>query len=48
MTHRADNIAINPMHYVNKTLISYPNPNKTFANPYVTSIYSGMMFNGYV
>lgn len=45
---KADGISINPMHYVDKTLISYPNPIRTFTNPYVTSIYSGMMFNGYV
>lgn len=43
-------ISINPMKYVNKTMISYPHPIKTmnFANPYVTSIYTGMMYNGYV
>lgn len=46
--NRADSISINPMHYVNKTLISYPNPVRSYANPYITSIYSGMMFNGYV
>lgn len=45
---RADAISINPMNYVNKTLISYPNPIRSYANPYMTSIYTGMMFNGYV
>lgn len=47
---RADSIFINPMHYVNKTMISYPNPiaSKTHINPYVSSIYTGMMFNGYI
>lgn len=45
---KADDISINPMKYVNKIMISYPNPVKTFANPYITSIYSGMMFNGYI
>lgn len=44
----ADNITINPMHYVNKIMISYPNPVRSFSNPYVTSIYTGMMFNGYI
>lgn len=45
---KANDISINPMKYVNKIMISYPNPVKTFANPYITSIYSGMMFNGYI
>lgn len=45
---KADDIIINPMKYVNKIMISYPHPIKPFANPYVTSIYSGMMFNGYI
>ncbi len=45
---RADDISINPMKYVNKVMISYPNPVHSFANPYMTSIYTGMMFNGYI
>lgn len=45
---KANDITINPMKYVNKIMISYPHPIKPFANPYVTSIYSGMMFNGYI
>lgn len=45
---RADSISLNPMNYVNKTLISYPNPTKSYVNPYMTSIYTGMMFNSYI
>ena len=45
---KADDISINPMKYVKKVMISYPNPKQSFANPYVTSIYSGMMYNGYI
>lgn len=45
---RADEISINPMKYVDKVMISYPNPVHSFANPYMTSIYTGMMFNGYI
>lgn len=45
---KADDISINPMKYVNKKLISYPHPTRNLINPYVSSIYSGMMFNGYV
>ena len=45
---RADDISINPMKYVDKVMISYPNPIHSFANPYMASIYTGMMFNGYI
>lgn len=45
---RADDISINPMKYVDKVMISYPNPLHSFANPYLTSIYTGMMYNGYI
>lgn len=45
MVKRADNISINPMVYVDKKLIAYPHPIKNYPNPYVTSRYSGMMFN---
>lgn len=45
---KADDISINPMKYVKKVMISYPNPKRSFANPYVTSIYTGMMYNGYI
>lgn len=42
-------IAMNPMKYVeNKVIVAYPNPmRENFANPYMTSIYSGMLFNSY-
>ena len=46
--NKAYNISVNPMEYVDKKLIAYKNPGKTFANPYMSSMYSGMMFNGYV
>ena len=48
LSHKAQDISLNPMKYVRKVMISYPNPVKTFTNPYVTSIYTGMMFNGYI
>ena len=48
LQNKLNDITIDPMKYVNKTMISYPHPVKAFANPYVTSIYSGMMFNGYI
>lgn len=44
---KSNQVALNPMHYVNNTIVAYKNPGKNFANPYVTSAYSGMMFNSY-
>lgn len=42
-------VQLNPMDYVDKRIVAYKNPYKThFANPYITSAYSGMLFNGYM
>lgn len=38
---------INPMEYIDKVIVNYKNPGKNFPNPYLTSMYSGMMFNSY-
>ena len=35
------------MKYVEKVLVTYKNPGKTFVTPYITSIYSGMMMDEY-
>lgn len=45
--NKANQISINPMNYVDKTIVAYKNPGKEFATPYITSQYSGMMFNNY-
>lgn len=42
---KADNISINPMNYVNKKVVAYKNPGKTWAAPYHASVYSGMMLD---
>lgn len=45
---KAETITINPMEYLDKTVVTYPNNDKnTFRNPYVTSMYSGLFFNSY-
>ena len=45
---KAETIAINPMEYLDKTIVTYPDSNKSgYRNPYVTSMYSGMFFNSY-
>lgn len=45
---KTEEISLDPMNYVDKTVITYPNPGHTFSNPYMPSIYSGMLYNYYV
>ncbi len=50
LTNRAKLVTLNPMEYVDKTIVTYPDPSpnsKRLPNPYVTSMYSGMLFNYY-
>ncbi len=48
LSHKMSDISLNPVDYVDKVIITYPNTAKPgFTNPYLTSIYSGMMFNSY-
>lgn len=47
LLRKTEQISLNPMHYVEKTIVAYKNPGKNFATPYITSAYSGMMFNSY-
>ena len=47
LVNKTNNVVLNPMNYVNRTIVTYPNPAKALPNPYVTSMYSGMLFNSY-
>lgn len=47
LIQKSQQISLNPMNYVEKKIVAYKNPANNFANPYVTSAYSGMMFNSY-
>lgn len=44
---KSNQISINPMDYVEKTIVAYKNPGHNYVSPYTMSAYSGMMFNGY-
>lgn len=45
---RTEMIGLNPMEYIHKTIVTYPNVSRPgIANPYITSVYSGMLFNQY-
>lgn len=47
LLRKSGQISLNPMSYVDRTIVAYKNPGHTFANPYITSNYSGMLFNSY-
>lgn len=44
---KSNQVSLNPMQYVDKTIVAYKNPGKNYASPYITSAYSGMLFNSY-
>lgn len=50
LNSRLESIVLNPMRYVDKKLVAYPDPSAPLSertSPYTTSIYSGMLFNNY-
>lgn len=44
---KTNQVSLNPMNYVNNIIVAYKNPGRNYATPYITSAYSGMMFNSY-
>lgn len=40
-------ISLDPMEYIDRRICAYPNPFTNYINPYMTSIYTGMLFNAY-
>lgn len=47
LLRKSNQVSLNPMNYVEKTVVAYKNPGHNFVSPYAASAYSGMMFNGY-
>ncbi len=50
LLRKTSQISLDPMQYIDRTLVAYKNPMKkgrNFVTPYITSAYSGMMFNSY-
>lgn len=47
LLRKSNQVSLNPMDYVERTMVAYKNPGRNFINPYVTSDYTGMMFDGY-
>lgn len=42
-----DKMTLNPLHYIDKVVVTYPNTSGTYPNPYYPSKYSGLLFNDY-
>lgn len=40
-------MTLNPLNYIDKTIVTYPNTTGTYPNPYQPSKYSGLLFNDY-
>lgn len=47
LLRKSSQVSLNPMDYVEKVIVAYKNPGHNYAAPYITSAYSGMMFDGY-
>jgi flagellar hook-associated protein 2 len=47
LLQKSNQVSINPMQYVRKTVVAYKNPGHTFVSPYTPSAYSGMLFSSY-
>lgn len=48
LVKKLSDISLNPMEYLNKTVVTYPNITaKKTLNPYVSSIYCGLLYNNY-
>ena len=49
LINKAKDIAVDPMKYVDRPVVNYKNPDskENTSSPYITSEYSGMMFNNY-
>lgn len=44
---KGEQISRDPLNYAYKKIVAYKNPGKNFINPYLTSHYSGLLFNYY-
>ncbi len=47
LLRKSNQVSLNPMDYVEKVIVAYKNPGHNYVSPYITSAYSGMMFNSY-
>lgn len=44
---KSNQISLNPVAYMDKTVVAYKNPGRNYSSPYTASAYSGLLFNSY-
>lgn len=44
---KSNQISLNPVAYMDKTVVAYKNPGRNYTSPYTASAYSGLLFNSY-
>lgn len=47
LLQKTSQVSLDPLKYVEKTIVAYKNPGHEFISPYSPSPYSGMLFNSY-
>ncbi len=47
LLRKSDQVSLNPVSYLNKTVVEYKNPGHSQQSPYVVSAYAGLLFNSY-
>ena len=47
LLRKTNEITLDPLQYATKLIVAYKNPGHNYASPYVTSNYSGMLYNFY-
>lgn len=47
LVEKTGDISMDPMNYVDKTVVTYPDPKRVYPNPYMPSMYTGMLYNQY-
>lgn len=43
-----EKLTLNPLAYIDKVVVTYPNTANSYPNPYMPSVYSGLLYNQYV
>ena len=47
LSTKTNEVTLDPMKFTDRPIVNYKNPGRTLPNPYITSEYSGMLFNNY-
>ncbi len=47
VAHATERLTLDPMAYINRLIVSYPNTNNKLGSTYTQSVYSGLIYNNY-